>query len=221
MVKGNTKSSATSGTRKKHAKRAAGPVHVAEEPGPIPKEKKPTKKERTQKKNAKEPRVKVYIPPVKPAPLQLDPLETTGLVHKLPPELLIVLRNLSKKAQVTKVRALEELQAGWVERCKREGEGGEVVYVLVDMLPVWVRCFCVFDVCFINVVLCSYIMSQHSLCTIRDEYGSSQQTYMPHCSRSQQYGIRYSFPSATQYLLRSLKASSGHGAWPHTTSIAP
>lgn len=88
--------------------------------------------------------MKVYIPPVKPAPVQPDPLETTGLMHKLPPELLIVLRNLSKRAQVTKVRALEELQAGWVEKCIGEGEDGVVVYVLVDMLPVWVRCFCIF-----------------------------------------------------------------------------
>jgi hypothetical protein len=141
MAKGNTKSSATSGTRKKHAKRATGPVQATEDPGPIPNEKKPTKKERGQKKNAKEPRVKAYIPPVKPASVQPDPLETTGLVHKLPPELLIVLRNLSKKAQVTKVRALEELQAAWVERCKQEGEDGTVLYVLVDMLPVWVRYF--------------------------------------------------------------------------------
>jgi hypothetical protein len=150
MVKGNTKSSASSGTRKKHAKRAAGPVQAEDDPGPISKEKKPTKKERGQKKNAKEPRVKVYIPPVKPAPLQPDPLDTTGLVHKLPSELLVVLRNLSKKAQVTKVRALEELQAAWVERCKKEGEDGAVVYVLVDMLPVWVRCLCVFKVCLIT-----------------------------------------------------------------------
>lgn len=139
MAKGNTKSSATSGTRKKHAKRAAGPAQVADDSGPIQKEKKATKKERGQKKNVKEPRVKVYIPPVKPAPVQPDPLETTGLMHKLPPELLIVLRNLSKRAQVTKVRALEELQAGWVEKCIGEGEDGVVVYVLVDMLPVWLH----------------------------------------------------------------------------------
>jgi len=142
MVKGNTKSSATSGTRKKHAKRAAGPVQAVEDPAPIPQEKKATKKERGQKKNSREPRVKVYIPPVKPAPVQPDPLETTGLVHKLPPELLIVLRNLSKKAQVTKIRALEELQAAWVERCRGEDEDEAVVYVLLDMLPVWVRRSC-------------------------------------------------------------------------------
>ena len=140
MPKGNPKSSATSSTRKKHAKRAAGPVQAKEDHGPFPKEKNLTKKERGQKKSAKEPRVKVYVPPVKPAPAQPDPLDTTGLAHKLPPELLIVLRNLSKKAEVTKVRALEELQMGWVERCMKEGLDGEVVYVLVDMLPVWVGC---------------------------------------------------------------------------------
>ena len=112
-------------------------MQTAEDPGPILKEKKPSKKERGPKKNAKEPRVKMYIPPVKPAPVQPDPLETTGLMHKLPPELLIVLRNLSKKAQVTKVRALEELQSAWVERYS---EDGEMEYVLVTMLPVWVRC---------------------------------------------------------------------------------
>jgi len=151
MVKGNSRSSATSSTRKKHAKRAAGPAQATDDPSPIFKEKKPTKKERGQKKNAKEPRVKVYIPPVKPAPVQRDPLDTTGLAHKLPPELLIVLRNLSKKAQVTKVRALEELQTGWVERCIKEGVDGEIVHVLVDMLPVWL------------------LMSRHSLCIPHNE----------------------------------------------------
>ncbi|KAF5380135.1 hypothetical protein D9615_006188 [Tricholomella constricta] len=128
------KSSASSATRKKHAKKAAGP---SQEEQPIPKDKKITKKQRGQKK--KEPRVKVYIPPVKPAPVQPDPLETTGLVHSLPPELLVVLRSFNKKAQVTKIRALEELQSGWIEKCRKEGEDGALVYVLVDMLPVWLH----------------------------------------------------------------------------------
>ncbi|KAG6830417.1 hypothetical protein H0H93_014034, partial [Arthromyces matolae] len=96
-----------------------------------------TKQQRAQKK--KEPRVKVYIPPVKPAPVQPDPLETTGLAHRLPPELLIVLRSFNKKAQVTKIRALEELQSGWIDKCKKEGEDGVLAYVLVDMLPVWLH----------------------------------------------------------------------------------
>ncbi|KAF9458921.1 hypothetical protein BDZ94DRAFT_1068633 [Collybia nuda] len=134
---GSGKSSASSGTRKKHAKKALAGTAPGQPEELIPKEKKPKKKERGQKK--KEPRVKAYIPPVKPAPVQPDPLETTGLVHILPAELLIVLRSFNKKAQVTKIRALEELQTAWVEKCRKEGEDGTLVHVLVEMLPVWLH----------------------------------------------------------------------------------
>ncbi|KAF5370318.1 hypothetical protein D9758_006910 [Tetrapyrgos nigripes] len=132
MVKG--KSSASSGTRKKHARKAAGASGIIEEP--IQKDKKPKKEkgEKGGKKGAKkEPRQKVYIPPVKPAPVQPDPLETTGLAHRLPPELLVVLRSLSKKAIVTKAKALEDLQASWVNKSE------EYEAVLLDMLPVWLH----------------------------------------------------------------------------------
>ena len=132
MVKGNPKSSASSGTRKKHLKK-----HAPAEESP-PKEKRPKKAGKGQK-NA--PRVKVYIPPVKPAPVQPDPLETTGLAHTLPADLLVILRNISKKAQVTKARALEELQVAWVNQCLKEGRESLLVYTLVEMLPVWVS-FC-------------------------------------------------------------------------------
>jgi len=87
------------------------------------------------------PRVKIYVPPVKPAPVQPDPLETTGLAHTLPADLLVLLRNISKKAQVTKIRALEELQVAWVNQCLKEGHESLLVYTLVEMLPVWVS-FC-------------------------------------------------------------------------------
>ncbi|KAF9258177.1 hypothetical protein L218DRAFT_964691 [Marasmius fiardii PR-910] len=136
MVKGSGKSSASSATRKKHAqkqaKKNAGPGDLpAEPPAKVTKEKK-------EKGKKKEPRPKVYIPPVKPAPVQPDPLETTGLAHQLPPELLVSLRSLSKKAVVTKVKGLEDLQYGWVDKVlKRESSENE--YVLVDMLPVWLH----------------------------------------------------------------------------------
>ena len=122
---GKGKSSATSATRKKHAKKNAPPP---EEPAPK------TKKEK-KARGKKEPRQKIYIPPVKPAPVQPDPLETTGLAYALPPELLVVLRNFNKKSEVTKLRALEELQTGWVDKC---GKDETVEYTLVEMLPVWV-----------------------------------------------------------------------------------
>ncbi|KAJ7676451.1 hypothetical protein B0H17DRAFT_1334447 [Mycena rosella] len=120
------KSSASSGTRKKHARKAAGPVEPE-----APREKKGKKAHRSDP-----PRQKVYVAPVKPSAAQADPLETTGLAHRLPPALLVVLRSLAKKAPVTKVRALEELLSGWVERCAGD-EDDTVLYAVLDMLPVW------------------------------------------------------------------------------------
>lgn len=127
---GHGKSSATAATRKKHAKKHAPPPEEL-----VPKTKK-GKKERGKKA---EPRQKIFIPPVKPAPIQPDPLETTGLAHTLPADLLIVLRSFNKKAEVTKIRALEELQTGWVDKCLKDGEDEALEYTLVQMLPVWVR----------------------------------------------------------------------------------
>ncbi|KAH9932237.1 uncharacterized protein B0H18DRAFT_1083328 [Fomitopsis serialis] len=124
------KSSATSATRKKHARKAAAPVGQAEEPQ-IPKEKKASKKE----KKSKEPRKKVYIPPVKPAPVQPDPLDTLGIAQKLPPELLVVLRRLAKKDSITKRRALEDFQTGWVDKARSENG---LLEVIAETLPVWV-----------------------------------------------------------------------------------
>lgn len=165
MAKGSGKSSASSGTRKKHAKRAAGPAHPDEL---IPKEKKPKNKERGKKKEI---RPKVYIAPVKPAPVQPDPLETTGLARILPAELLVVLRSLGKKALVTKIRALEDLQADWVDKCKREGEDGSLVYILVEMLPVWVRGRCIDSIRLEhNTVSYSSTTSPRYLCILRVEF---------------------------------------------------
>ncbi|KAJ7636847.1 hypothetical protein FB45DRAFT_907475 [Roridomyces roridus] len=119
-------SSASAGTRKKHARKAAGPVDI---PPPAPREKKGKKPHRSDP-----PRPKVYIPPSKPTPVTRDPLDENGLAHRLPPDLLVVLRGLGKKAAVTKVRALEELLSGWV--MKRDEDD---MYVLQEMLPVWMH----------------------------------------------------------------------------------
>ncbi|KAJ7249410.1 hypothetical protein C8J57DRAFT_1239861 [Mycena rebaudengoi] len=121
------KSSASSGTRKKHARKAAGPVVEVD----VPREKK------GKKHRSDPPRPKVFVAPVKPSAAQPDPLETTGLAHRLPPALLVVLRSLSKKAPVTKIRALEELQTGWVDHCGDEDE--TALYTVLDMLPVWLH----------------------------------------------------------------------------------
>jgi hypothetical protein len=131
MAKGaKGKSSATSATRKKHAKKHAEPEDDSSNIR--------VKKDKGKKKDKKEPKKKVYIPPVKPAPIQPDPLETTGLAHTLPADLLVVLRNFNKKAQVTKIRALEDLNSAWIEKAINEGPDGVACYTLVEMVPVWV-----------------------------------------------------------------------------------
>lgn len=154
MVKSHGKSSASSATRKKQQKKAAASLGIdldtispsKNQPG---KPKNKEKSGRGKKDGKKEPRVKVYIPPVKPARAQPDPLEVGGLVRRLPPELVIVLRNVEKKAQVTKIKALEELGSTWVEKALRSGgaEGDNslvdvdpnVVPSLVEMVPAWMH----------------------------------------------------------------------------------
>lgn len=131
MAKG--KSSASSATRKKHARKAAAASGQVDDP-PLPKEKKASKKE----KKSKEPRKKVYIPPVKPAPVQPDPLDTLGIAQKLPPELLVILRRFAKKDSVTKRRALEDFHSGWVDKARREELNSELLGVIAETLPVWV-----------------------------------------------------------------------------------
>lgn len=163
MVKGNPKSSASSGTRKKHARRAATQSQP-DEPE-LPNEKKAKGKEKGKKK---EQRQKMYIPPVKPVPLQPDPLDTSGLAHSLPPELLVVLRSLGKKAEVTKIRALEDLQLSWVDKYK---DGESLVYTLVEMLPVWVRIYITLSLQTSTAsLLCSSIIYHRSPYTRREEY---------------------------------------------------
>ena len=128
------KSSATSATRKKHARKAAVAQGPVEDPQ-VPKEKKPKGKD---KKSKKEPRKKVYIPPVKPAPVVPDPLDTLGLAQTLPADLVVVLRLLAKKDATTKRRALEDLQTAWLGRAKKGEEDEYLVYTFQEIIPVWV-----------------------------------------------------------------------------------
>ncbi|KAJ7669444.1 hypothetical protein DFH06DRAFT_1321521 [Mycena polygramma] len=119
-------SSASSGTRKKHARKAAGPQPTDVDTEPA------QKKGKTKKHRSDPPRAKVYIAPVKPTAAHPDPLDSVpGLAHRLPPALLVVLRSLGKKAPVTKVRALEEL----LVRVRTEEDSEE--WAVREMLPVW------------------------------------------------------------------------------------
>ena len=139
MAKGQ-KSSASSATRKKHARKAAG---GEQQQLPLPKEKK---KDKTKGKN-KEPRVKVYVPPAKPAPIRPDPRDSLGIAKHLPPELLVILKRLGKKDSVTKRKALESLQSDWVDVVLKNADStGVIEATLEKALPVWVRRHLIFHI---------------------------------------------------------------------------
>lgn len=135
MVK-NQRSSASSGTRKKHAKKATIAAGEVVETPPVPKQKKPRGKEKARLKA--EPRKKVYIPPVRPQAIQPDPLDTLGIAYSISSELLVILRRLGKKDTVTKIRALEELQSDWILKVK-ETSDPRPLEEIATLLPVWVR----------------------------------------------------------------------------------
>lgn len=129
MAKG---SSASSGTRKKNqAKKIAklaqtdpnAAADLAQQPlktatkGSGPKLNKRDKAAQKVKRGVAKP----YTPPPKPpAPAVPDPLESMGLSASLPGGLVVVLRKLGKKDEVTRRRALEDLQT-WLLRVKKEG----------------------------------------------------------------------------------------------------
>ena len=134
MVK-NQRSSASSATRKKHAKKAAIAAGDVVENPPLPKQKKPRGKEKARLKA--EPKEKVYIPPVRPRAIRPDPLDTLGIAYSISSELLVVLRRLGKKDAVTKIRALEELQSDWILKAK-EVNDPQLLEEITAALPVWV-----------------------------------------------------------------------------------
>lgn len=135
-----TKSSASAGTRKKHAKKAGkGEDGLAD--GSQQQGKGAKKLSKAQRKAL--PKVKQYIPPPRPpAPLIPDPLDGQGLARTLPADLVVVLRRLGKKDDVTRRKGLEELREGWVVEISK-GNGDEVERelketALLEAVPIWV-----------------------------------------------------------------------------------
>ena len=141
MAKGASKSSASSATRKKHARKAVGKDDPLTDVPNVPKGK-------DKSKNKEPPRKKAYVPPVKPQAVQQDPIDALGLAQRLPAALLVVWRGLSKKDTVTKSKALEELRAGWIDRMhvlsnddhdNQDIEDLARLEALIVSIPVWVR----------------------------------------------------------------------------------
>ncbi|KZP07803.1 hypothetical protein FIBSPDRAFT_901807 [Athelia psychrophila] len=84
-----------------------------------------------------EPRVKAYIPLVLLQPVAPDSHDALGLAYSvhaasLPAEFVFILRQLGKKAAVTKRRALEELKTPVEARVAEQDD-----YVVRAMLPAW------------------------------------------------------------------------------------
>ena len=138
-----SRSSASSGTRKKHAKKSTKEDGDEVTESPQPRQRGQKKLSKAQKKAL--PKAKQYIPPPKPpAPLIPDPLDGQGLVHTLPAELVVVLRRLGKKDDVTRRKGLEELREEWVGALLRPGVDEEDVEMevkadaVIAAVPVWV-----------------------------------------------------------------------------------
>jgi hypothetical protein len=142
-------SSASAGTRKKNARKAAkgGAGEDLDESVPQHTQKTQQGKNKRLSKAQKRalPKAKRYVPPPKPpAPPIPNPLDSQGLAGQLPAELVVALRGLGKKDDVTRRKALEELKDVWVAGVVK-GEGDEVEKevreaALVSSTPVWVSC---------------------------------------------------------------------------------
>ncbi|WFD19258.1 hypothetical protein MCAP1_001481 [Malassezia caprae] len=153
MGKGKSgKTSATAGTRKKHAAAAAAKrgesdeatkSRTASQARTDSSGKKLSKKER--KQLAKK---KAYKPPPKPPQPPPYPLDSMGLASLLPADLVVLLRKALKKDIVTRVRTLEGLLA-WIQGAPSSSDDGTTQPIslgerndaLVLMLPCWVFLF--------------------------------------------------------------------------------
>jgi hypothetical protein len=146
------KSSASKGTRQKHARKAAGKDD--EEASTAGAGQRKPQQQRGQKKLSKAqrkalPKIKQYIPPPKPpAPPIPDPLDGQGLARTLPAELVVVLRRLGKKDDVTRRKGLDELREQWVAPLLADAqEDDEEVHTereirtaaLEAAIPVWLH----------------------------------------------------------------------------------
>lgn len=150
--KSGAKSSASAGTRKKNARKAAKDEdedsQLKQQNRPQRGQKKgPDGKKLSKAQRRAMPKAKQYIPPPKPpAPPIPDPLDGQGLARTLPAELVVVLRRLGKKDDVTRRKGLDELRDNWIapmlqtggtedEQVEREINAAAVE----SAMPVWMH----------------------------------------------------------------------------------
>lgn len=145
---GSKKSSASAATRKKHARKAGKEEDdVDVRPAQRGQKRGPDGKKLSKAQRRALPKIKQYIPPPKPpAPPIPDPLDGQGLARTLPAELVVVLRRLGKKDDVTRRKGLDELLEQWVAPIRETGGGEEeetqrdITAAAVEAaLPVWMH----------------------------------------------------------------------------------
>jgi hypothetical protein len=126
-------SSASAGTRKKNAAKKAGKKGGAQPGDESDDHAGPSsvKGQRGSKKDKKAAKIKrgqpkPYTPPPKPpAPAVPDPLDALGLGASLPAELVVVLRKLGKKDEITRRRALEDFTS-WLAKVQQRRKADEL-----------------------------------------------------------------------------------------------
>ncbi|GAA6034281.1 hypothetical protein JCM8097_003822 [Rhodosporidiobolus ruineniae] len=133
------KSSASSATRKKHAAKAAKKHQGDNDDGDeLPQQQqqqgkggqqaknKPQRGEKRSKKDKKQPKVKQFIPPPAPPKGQPDPVDLflLGQGKHPDPDLVVVLRRLTKKDEATVQKGVDGLEA-WVNETLRRAEVNE------------------------------------------------------------------------------------------------
>lgn len=146
-IMGKSKSSASSATRKKHAKKAAEDEEGVPAAQPA---------QRGQKKAAKksrfEPKVKSYTPPPAPPRGAPDPVDLyLGGGSEVDSELVVILRKLGKRDEATISKGVEGLES-WIRELLREESKGPVEEEswkleqqreqIVSSMAVWVRSLC-------------------------------------------------------------------------------
>lgn len=134
------KSSASAGTRKKQAKKAAQKAGIdpsAVQPGSGQPAQRGQKKS---KQDKKAPKVKQYIPPPPPPRGEPDPVDRLGLGRagsSVTAETIVTLRKVAKRDATTVERGLEE----WEEWARKAVAEGQTEDELLETMQVWTHHF--------------------------------------------------------------------------------
>ena len=136
------KSSASSGTRKKQAKKAAQKAGTDPSTAPVPSGQPAQRGQKKSKQDKKAPKVKQYIPPPPPPKGEPDPVDRLGLgvgSSLVSAETVVTLRKVAKRDAITVEKGLEEWE-DWARRVRSSTEESGIEE-LIETVPVWTHHF--------------------------------------------------------------------------------